>query len=314
MVDTLFNAYTPLILWTGLGLFCFRFIPERIPHLLGRGLYWVGGPLQILALTRQTHFSSLDLGLAPLITLLTLGVGLGLSYACLGLARLPALAKSFAGLDDRHAQGSFLLASTLGNTGFVGLGIAPMLIGDRALSWSVAYSMTHNLLGAYGLGVIIASVFSRSQTSAWWLSLRDVLFVPSFWAFGLGWATQSWTFPPLVESSLQTVLWLVIPCAFLLIGVRLSQLQGWSSLTMGLLPALLRSVIIPLTVGGMITAMGLVGEPRLAMVLMAGVPTAFIGLLLAEEYDLDRQIVASSIALTTLILLVMLPIWLVLFS
>jgi predicted permease len=314
MVDTLFNAYTPLILWTGLGLFCFRFIPERIPHLLGRGLYWVGGPLQILALTRQTNFSSLDLGLAPLITLLTLGVGLGLSYGCLGLARLPPLAKSFAWLDDRHAQGSFLLASTLGNTGFVGLGIAPMLIGDRALSWSVAYSMTHNLLGAYGLGVVIASVFSRSQASAWWLSLRDVLFVPTFWAFGLGWATQSWTFPPLLESSLQTVLWLVIPCAFLLIGVRLSQLQGWSSLTMGLLPALLRSVIIPLTVGGMITVMGLVGEPRLAMVLMAGVPTAFIGLLLAEEYDLDRQIVSSSIALTTLILLAMLPLWLVLFS
>ena len=57
MTETLFHAYLPLIVWTSLGLLLFRFLPESLPRLLGRGLYWVGIPLEILALARKTNFS-----------------------------------------------------------------------------------------------------------------------------------------------------------------------------------------------------------------------------------------------------------------
>lgn len=45
MSETLFHAYTLLVLWMGLGLFSFRFLPDDFPRLLGRSLYWVGVPL-----------------------------------------------------------------------------------------------------------------------------------------------------------------------------------------------------------------------------------------------------------------------------
>lgn len=52
--------------------------------------------------------------------------------------------------------------------------------------------------------------------------------------------------------------------------------------------------------------MGFSAEFRLALVLMSGMPTAFAGLILAEEYELDRELIASSIVITS----VMIPFWL----
>jgi malate permease and related proteins len=52
----------------------------------------------------------------------------------------------------------------------------------------------------------------------------------------------------------------------------------------------------------------------LAMVLMSGVPTAFAGLIFAEEYELDRTTIASSIILSTILYLLVLPLWLYLFG
>jgi malate permease and related proteins len=45
-------------------------------------------------------------------------------------------------------------------------------------------------------------------------------------------------------------------------------------------------------------------------VMMSGMPCAFAGLILAEEYNLNGNLVASSIIVSTLIFLVMIPVWL----
>ncbi len=50
------------------------------------------------------------------------------------------------------------------------------------------------------------------------------------------------------------------------------------------------------------------------MVLMSGMPSAFAGLILAEEYNLDRDLIASSIIISTVLLLLMLPLWVLLFG
>jgi hypothetical protein len=78
-----------------------------------------------------------------------------------------------------------------GNTGFIGLAIAPLLVGEQALKLVVFYSITQNVLGTYGLGVFLASYFGRSsQENCWWIQIRDVLCVPSLWAFTIGFLTR----------------------------------------------------------------------------------------------------------------------------
>lgn len=321
MTETLFHAYTPLILWTGLGLLVFRFLPETLPRWLGRGLYWVGIPLELLALARQTNFSE-PAGLAPVVTLVALGLGFGVAYLCLlGLKSLnssPQAKESefFRVWQNASYQGSFILAAVLGNTGFVGLSIAPALIDDDYLNWIVFFSITHNIIGAFVFGVLIASIFGRaSQPHPWWIHIRDVLTVPVLWAFVIGYLTREVHLPPIVESGLEASINIVIACAFLLIGMRLCQIQGWQSLKIALIPATLRVLIIPGSVGAIASLLfGLSGDRLLAMVLMSGVPTAFTGLIFAEEYNLDRKLIASSIFLSTLLYLLVLPLWLALFN
>ena len=323
MTETLFHAYLPLVVWTSLGLLLFRLLPETIPRFLGRGLYWVGIPLEILALARKTNFSE-PAGLAPAVTFIALGLGFSVTYLYLlswkWLQTRSLKHDQFEFLpfnwQDASFSGSFILAAVLGNTGFVGLSIAPAFIGDDYLSWIVFFSITHNIVGAYGFGVLVASLFGRSnQPHPWWVHLRDVLTVPVLWAFVIGYLTQSVYLPPIVESGLQGSINVIIACAFLLIGMRLCQIQGWQSLKQALIPAILRVLIIPGLVGVATTLLfGLSGSSRLAMVLMSGVPTAFAGLIFAEEYNLDRKLIASSIFLSTILYLLVLPLWLALFD
>ena len=80
MIETLLHAYTPLLFWTGLGILSFRFVPQTLPRLMGRSLYWVGIPWQIFSLARQTDFSH-QVGLVPVVTLATLGTGLILAWS-----------------------------------------------------------------------------------------------------------------------------------------------------------------------------------------------------------------------------------------
>lgn len=341
MAGTLFDAYLPLVLWTGLGLIAFRFVPQAFARLLGRSLYWVGVPWQILALARQTDYVQ-TLGLAPAVTITALVLGLMLAWVSLQtyqrrLARSPLAAiamtplatlpteETIASIDtmlpgsaqaglSRPQRGSFILAATIGNTGFVGLGLVPALIDPAALGWAVFYSVTHNIIGTYGIGVFLASYYGRSQQqNHWWVQWRDVLTVPSLWAFAIGSLTRSIALPDAAEQCLYASRWFVIPSAFLLMGIRLSQLHGWKSIQPALLPTLLKMVILPIAVGIGTTLLGLSGDARLALVLMSGMPSAFAGLILAEEYELDRELIASSIALTTIALLFTIPLWLLLF-
>ncbi|MFM9157400.1 MAG: AEC family transporter, partial [Dolichospermum sp.] len=62
------------------------------------------------------------------------------------------------------------------------------------------------------------------------------------------------------------------------------------------------------------TYAGIIDEQRLVLVLMSGTPTGLSVLILAEVYDLDRNLLASSIALTFMGLFLVLPVWLIWFG
>ncbi len=320
MTETLFHAYTPIILWTVLGFILFKFIPSSLPRLLGRGLYWVGVPLQILTLARQANLSE-NAGVVPLIAIGALAVGFTFAWLSLQVWKRfsrengDSKKSSFLPFLDRPRYGSFILSAMLGNTGFVGLAIAPSLISAQAVGLAVFYSVTNNIIGTYGIGVFIASYFGRpAKRNHWWIQLRDILTVPCLWTFSFGYLTRSVELPTLLESGLQASVEFVIASSFVLMGIRLAQLQGWKSFQVALLPALVKVVVMPGLVGIAATLIGLSGDARLAMVLMAGVPTAFASLILAEEYDLDPDLAASSIVVSIGLLLLMIPVWLLVYG
>ncbi|BAY92347.1 MULTISPECIES: AEC family transporter [unclassified Tolypothrix] len=318
MIENLLHAYTPLLTWIGLGLVLSRFIPESFLKLLGYGLYWVGVPLQLFVLARHT-----DLSHGGLIPAIAIGVLLlSLVFALLfwwGL-RVSTSPKQQAenSFDDpvvRASLGSFILATILGNTGFVGLTLAQVLTGPSNMDWAVLFSVTNNVIGTYGIAVLIASYFgNREIKNHWWIQVRDLVTVPSLWAFFIGLNTQFIKLPPVVESGLEQAVWVVIAFALLLVGLRMTAIKIGNSLKMAVVASLLKVLIVPLLVGLGATYVGVIGEPRLVLVLMSGTPTGLSVLILAEVYELDRNLLASSIALTFVGLLLVLPLWLAWFS
>ncbi|MDJ0616738.1 MAG: AEC family transporter [Calothrix sp. MO_192.B10] len=319
MIQTLLHAYTPLILWTTLGLFVFRFFPQWFPHLLGRCLYWIGIPLELLALSRRNHLDEVSDGggFTFLVPILTVGaLAIGAIAAILALWIWQRLVCKSQIWDEPSNRGSFVLASVLGNTGFIGLAIAPHLVNSEAITWALVYSLTQNIIGTYVFGVAIASYFSHTQTThRWWKQLQAIVSVPSLWAFFIGYLTRQVPLPELIESSLQGSIDIVIPCAFILTGIRLSQLQGWKSLQLSLVPVFLKVGLTPLLVALFTTfCFGLSGDRRFAIVLMSGMPSAFAALILAEEYNLNRDLIASSIFVSIVAFVLVLPLWIVMFD
>ncbi|MTJ09168.1 AEC family transporter [Anabaena sp. UHCC 0204] len=321
MIETLFQAYTPLFIWIGLGLFFSRFTSDNLATLLGQSLYWVGVPLQLLVLARHTN-SSIG-GLIP-------GIGVGVVLLSLTLALLiwwlwqwfmSAKTKpepeslDISDSSQKATLGSFILAAILGNTGFVGLTLTQVLTSPENTDWAVLFSVTNNVFGTYGIAVLIASYFGKRETeNHWWIQLRDIATVPSLWTFFIGLNTQFVELPAVIESGLEQAVWVVIALALLLVGLRLGTIKEYKNLDIALIASVLKVVIVPLLVGLAATYFGIIGEQRLVLVLMSGTPTGLSVLILAEVYDLDRNLLSSSIALTFVGLFLALPFWLIWFG
>ncbi|MBD1215593.1 MAG: AEC family transporter [Dolichospermum circinale Clear-D4] len=318
MIETLFKAYTPLFTWIGLGLILSRFSSDKLAKWLGQSLYWVGVPLQLLILARHTNTT--NGGLIPLIGLAVLLLSLVLAlltwWFWQWFNKIKAEEKSveISASLKKASLGSFILATILGNTGFVGLTLTQVLTGPENNDSAVLFSVTNNVVGTYGIAVLIASYFGQRATeNHWWIQLRDIATVPSLWTFFIGLNTQFVQLPAVIESGLNQAIWVVIALALLLVGLRLGTIKEYQNLDIAIIASILKVLIIPLLVGLGATYAGIIDEQRLVLVLMSGTPTGLSVLILAEVYDLDRNLLASSIALTFIGLFLALPLWLIWF-
>jgi malate permease and related proteins len=332
------------ILWSVVGVIIYRerIVNANISKLLSLSLYWVGVPLQIFFLARKSNFEQIT-WLPPLVTVIVLLLGLALALLILSTSKLlflgtPTEITSLSQLERSLTKvestdlttkkshqtiplpitntgiGSFILASILGNTGFVGLTLIPPLVNQNYWSWIVLYGVAHNILGSYGLGVLVADQYSQAETENNWLNqLQNLLFLPSLWAFVYGYSSRNLLLPDLVETAISDLVLFVVPGAFILIGMQLSRLQQWQSLRWGIFPAIIKMIFIPGITGILLTSFGLKGDGCLVLVLMSGMPTAFASLILAEVYDLNKNVAASSILLSTVSLPVVLLLWLAIF-
>ncbi|AFZ23379.1 putative permease [Cylindrospermum stagnale PCC 7417] len=321
MIETLFHAYTPLFTWIGLGLLLSRFASDSFLKLLGQSLYWVGVPLQLLVLARHTNSSNGGLipGIAVAVLLLSLILALltwwGWQWLMSRKIQPEEVSLDLLNSPARASLGSFILATILGNTGFVGLTLTQVLTSPENTDWAVLFSVTNNVVGTYGIAVLIASYFGKREAkNYWWTQLWDLITVPSLWTFFIGLNTQFVELPAVVESGLEQAVWVVIAFALLLVGLRLGRMKGWPSLEIATIASVIKVFIVPMLVGLGATYLGVIGEQRLVLVLMSGTPTGLSVLILAEVYDLDRNLLATSIALTFVGLFLALPLWLTWFS
>ncbi|NET10659.1 MAG: AEC family transporter, partial [Symploca sp. SIO2B6] len=154
IAPSLTQLYVPLISWISFGVILGRVLPIIIPNTLGKGLFWVGVPISIATFLRQADLSG-KIWLAPAIAWFSIFLGGGLAW--LWIQGHPVVAWS------NPSKASFLNASTLGNTGYLGYPIVLALVDHKYFAWAVFYDTLGSTLASYGLAVILASYFGKGQ-------------------------------------------------------------------------------------------------------------------------------------------------------
>ena len=282
----------------------------QAPLLLGRFLFWLGVPGSLIHFLRQTDLSG-GVWIAPLMAWMTFAIAVSLAWGWLQI-QAPSWPDA--------SKGIFLLSAMVGNTGYVGYPIILLLpqLGADYFGWAVFYDLLGTVFGAYGLGSMIGAYYGRGigqgrSLSPWRQSLDALVRAPTFPAFALGLLLRPLTFPTWLDRGLQGFAWSMVMLSLVLMGMRLQQLQSWHKVRPALMATLIRMAIAPAVIGILLTWLGLQGAPRLVIVLQAAMPAAFATLVLAETFDLDRDLAVTCLGVGSVLLLGTLPLWLWLF-
>lgn len=299
----LLSIYIPLIGWTGLGWLLGRLSPVSTPAYIGKFLFWFGVPIGIVGFLRHAKVGW-SLWIAPVVAWVALSVGVACARFCL---------QRYRRVWNTRTQTSFLLASMVGNTGYIGFPVSIVLVGPQYFAWAVFYDMLGSTPGAYGLGVTLAAR-SQSQQQNWQQPFITMARNPAFWSFGVGLLIRDVSLHPWLEIGLTRFAWMMVSLSLVLVGMRLSRLSSFTSVRPAILSLGIKMLLVPLVVGSGLWLLGITGNIHRAILLQMAMPPAFATLVIAEAYELDQEMAVTAIAIGSVLLLIMLPIWLWLFN
>ena len=221
-------------------------------------------------------------------TLVLLWVVAGISLFVLRLQKVKG--------EERAAT---LLATFAFNGGNFGLSIVKFAFGDDALSWAVIAFVAGSTT-AYTLGVYVASNGRASMRQ----SLLNVLRTPSIYALVLAFALKGLginELPPAIERTVKLLADASIPLMLVLLGLQLGEMGTLNRLRLVFTGTTLRLILAPIIGVIMAGLFGLTGNARLAFIVQAGMPTAVMTIILATEFDTDRDLALNLIMATTII-------------
>lgn len=322
-LENLWKLYLPLVGWVGFGLLLGYKLPQAVPLAIGKFLFWIGVPLSILIFLQQADLSA-SVWVAPIAAWAAMLLGAGLAWLWIQIqihsrrsfsqrqSNNPKLDRLNHQLRHPPTQGSFLLSAMVGNTGYLGYPVALTLVGPQYFGWAVFYDTLGSTLGAYGVGVLLAAHYGRSAASQAQFLLA-LIRNPALWSFWIGLGLNQLTLPVAVKQSLQGIGWSIVALSLLLLGMRLSQIQSWRNVQQASISISIKMLLVPLFIGLILPQFGIRGLAQLVIVLQMAMPPAFATLVIAEAYDLDRELTVTTLALGSLLLLLLLPFWLALF-
>ncbi|MBD2567464.1 AEC family transporter [Anabaena lutea] len=305
----LLELYVKLVGLVLVGVILGRKLPDTFPTRLGQFLFWIGVPISIIAFLRQTDLSG-QIWIAPVIA--HVAILLGAFLAWLGIKGQAYLTKS---LPQPSTQGSLILAAMVGNTGYLGFPITLAMVGKEYFAWALFYDLLGSLFGAYGLGVLLAVRFGNTiQNYGNYGQMAKVILInPALWSFGLGLLFRQVSIPTVMEFGLDKLAWSAVALSLILIGMRLSRLNSWYKLPQAGSSLFIKMLLVPLFLGSTLPFFGITGGAAQVIVLQMAMPPAFATLVLAETFDLDRDLAVTALAMGAMVLLVTLPVWLWLF-
>ena len=192
-----------------------------------------------------------------------------------------------------------LVSTFVFNGANFGISIVSFAFGTEALTYAVIIYIAGSTV-AWTLGPYVSS----SGVASMLQSFQSVLRTPVVYALVLAFALKAAgieELPPVLSRTSQLLADASIPLMLVLLGLQLggfNKPDRWRLLLAGTSIRLLLAPLIAILCAALFN---LDGAARFAFILQAGMPTAVLTLILAYEFDTDRDLALNLIMTTTLI-------------
>lgn len=293
LLDIFLHNLLPVFLCAGAGFALGRVLAIDLRSVTRLSFYIFSPCLVFASLTTigvpAIEFSQIGLFVLAFIGLMVVSAGLT------GLAlRL-----------DRRTLITLVIASAFVNSGNYGLAATQFAFGDEALARGVVFYVI-STLSVYTVGIFVASLGTRSI----FIALKEILRVPAFYALVLAGIARllNWSIPVYMARAAELLGHAAIPVMLVLLGLQMAQPQAPSTtphprprrwaLMAGVA---LQLLVAPLAALVLAQWLGLNGVTWQAVVLEASMPAAVITTVLAIQYDLDADLTAQTVILSTLL-------------
>lgn len=243
---------------------------------------------------------SATLLLVPVAGYAIYGILLALTW---GVARLAGA--------SRPLTAAWMLAVAVGNTGFFGLPLIAAAGEGVSVPAAVMYDTLVTGVITFTATPAIAARMGEGGSLEWGKMLRTLATLPPNWAliagFGVNFAGLE-TIPELVEVPLEILAAGTLPLVMIYAGMMLGTRplgRLWIAVGVG---AFVRLAVAGAIGFAVATALGLDGEVRATVILMAAMPTAMMSLVWGAEFRARADFIAGMVLVTTLLSTLTLPI------
>lgn len=199
---------------------------------------------------------------------------------------------------DRVSRASVVLAAICANNGNFGLPLIALAFNSEVLA-RAAVVFVLVTMSNYSIGVFMASSGRKSLGAA----LLTILKVPAVYAalLGLIFNFMDIALPPVIAQPVEKLSLATIPMMLLLLGLQLSNSAAFSQYNFVGIGVSLRLLVSPFAAAALAILLGLNEPSIVAFVMQASMPVAVVTIILATEYDLDRQLSLNMILVSLLV-------------
>lgn len=282
------NAQLTLIVYMVFGwcLQKFRLVSDAATGDLMRLVQWVTLPcLIVYSMTKEISLE--QMAQAKWILIVSSGIMAG-SYLFGTIA--------FQSEKDRRRGAVLRFGALASNCGSAGLSLLESVMGDVGLLYANLYALPSRIV-SWSVGVSFFLDLPLRQR------LKKALLNPSLMAILLGLLFQFWC-PPLSDgiwSGISTVGKCTNPISMFAVGMILAQVPKKELLEWDIIKlTCLRLAVIPLVSLFILRLLRMDPMVTLSAVLLSGNPSAVVTVVMAEQYDGDRDLASKCIFVTSL--------------
>jgi len=210
----------------------------------------------------------------------------------------------------RAQFGALLLAASFPNATYMGLPLMASLFGDTGKAIAIQYDLFACTPLLLSVGILMAARFGSHDEVVH--PVKTLLRVPPLWAavFGTVLNLSGVAQPDWAAELLDRLGSAVVPIMLVALGMSLRLATLTPKHVLRVSPALvIQLLLMPLVVLAVVTAVGLTGDNRMAVVLEGAMPVMVLGLVLCDRFGLDTGMYATTASASTLLALLTLPLW-----